>query len=250
MKDTSRRRHTSVLITCGTLLLALWVAYVFRVVVGPLLLAAALAYILEPLVQWLVRRGWKRPFAVTTILLAGLLFGLSMLGALAAGAVQFVSEFEVGAVAEVEPAPPEGVDAEPEGGGESAGGGQDEGRVFKGVEAFFAKAKDVAQDAPPWVRDSLQKLASPATWEEPAKLLLQFAQKGLSGLFNALSLLGVLLLLPVYLFYVMLELDKIWNWVRAHLPEYDREHTLRVCSRLDLPFCVCIRCGHNLNCLS
>lgn len=203
MKDTPRRRYTPVIITGGTLILALWIAYVFRVVVGPLLLAAALAYILEPLVRWLVRRGWKRPVAVTSIMLAGLLLGLSMLGAVAAGTVQFVSEL------------------------------QGEGRVFRGVEAFFAWAKDAADDAPPWVGEGLQSLTEPAMWKGPIERLLSIALEGLSGLMDALSLLGVLILLPVYLFYLMLELDKIWDWVRSHLPKYDREHTLGVLSRLN-----------------
>ena len=64
----SRPAWVVTLALAAVLLLVYW----FRGVFGPLLLALAFAYILEPLVQKLTRRGWRRPWAV------GLIFGVMM----------------------------------------------------------------------------------------------------------------------------------------------------------------------------
>jgi predicted PurR-regulated permease PerM len=85
-----RRARTAILVVTGALLCALVVVYVFRAVFLPLLLAVALAYILEPLVQWTMRRRLSRPVAVTLILAGLMLLVLGTLGWLTIETVQFV----------------------------------------------------------------------------------------------------------------------------------------------------------------
>ena len=38
--------------------------------------------------------------------------------------------------------------------------------------------------------------------------------------------------MPIYLFYVMLDLERIWSWIKSHLPARNREHTLGVLLQL------------------
>ncbi|MCH2160965.1 MAG: AI-2E family transporter [Phycisphaerales bacterium] len=54
-----------------TIVVVFWVGYAMRAITIPLLIALGLAYLFEPLIAWLGRRwGWKRRWAVSTILLA------------------------------------------------------------------------------------------------------------------------------------------------------------------------------------
>jgi predicted PurR-regulated permease PerM len=107
--------------------------------------------------------------------------------------------------------------------------------VFLGVGRFFDVAREFADSSPipDGLKAALAGLADQATWGEPARFALSFLRQGLQGLLGTLSLLGILFLLPVYLFYVMLDLQRMWEWVKAHLPEHDRDHTLRVLASLD-----------------
>jgi predicted PurR-regulated permease PerM len=71
----------------------IWLGYSLRVVTVPLLLALLLAYLFEPLVRRVTRRGWlsRQGMAVLIILTAGLLVVLPVIAGVGFGAVQAVN---------------------------------------------------------------------------------------------------------------------------------------------------------------
>jgi len=193
-----RGRRAAWIVTLA-LAAALAVIYWFRVVFGPLLLALAVAYILEPLVQKLTRRGWSRAWAVGLIFAAMLVLFLLLIVWLTVQGASLVLSLS------------------------------DPDKVLAGVG-------HVVQAAQTWVdglpleplKTKLEKLARPEVWEPMVSPVLKMFGSALQLVINGLLSLGVLVLMPLYLCYLMLDLDSIWRWIQKHLPAHNREQTLRV----------------------
>ena len=184
------------------------VVFWYRAVFIPLLLAVAIAYIVEPVIQWLVRRGCKRHWAVLILLLSLFALGLASLGWLAMETVQFVSAV-TGVVAD----------------GEAS-----KGLFTQGVRNFF---EWVDREIPGSVRGEwITQLSGMEFWQGKTKTLFTFLGQSFQSMVESVELLMVGLLMPIYLLYVMLDLERMWGWVKAHLPARNRAHTLSVLDQL------------------
>lgn len=184
------------------------VVYWYRAVFVPLLLAVAIAYIFEPLVQWFIRKGCKRFWAVTILLLSFLLVSVSSLGWLAFEVVQFVSAV-TGVVED---------------------GVATKGLFNQGVHNLF---EWIDKEIPESVRGEwTEKLSGLEFWQNKTKTLFTFLGQSFQSMLGSIELLMVGVLMPIYLFYVMLDLERIWAWIKSHLPARNREHTLGVFAQL------------------
>ncbi|MHC4514147.1 MAG: AI-2E family transporter [Planctomycetota bacterium] len=180
----------------------LCVVYWFRVVFGPLLLALAFAYILEPLVQRLTRRGWGRPWAVALIFTVMLVLFLLLMAWLALQGTSLVLSLS-----------------------------EASGRVPAGVEHVIQAARAWVEDLPPQLaplKARFDELAKPDVWKPMVLPVLKMFGGAVQLVMNGLASLGMLVLMPLYLCYLMLDLELIWQWLKRHLPAHNRDQTLRV----------------------
>lgn len=190
----------------GSLLLFLLVIYWQSQVFGPLLMAAALAYALEPLVAWLVARSWPRALAVTTVLSVLALLGVLLFVFLAVESAALLKDL-----------------------------GSESGKVRSGLQAAVDwVTQALGQDAGlhPELGDRIRNAVP--TLGEHIPAITSFLKTVVEAVINSASSLSLLILLPVYLFYLMLDLPALWSWIRANIPAYDRARSLRVCERLHL----------------
>ena len=223
-----------------------WFLWSVRAVVNPLILAYLLAFVLHPLVLTLERRGWKRRKAVNVIF-GGSALLITLLGfAIFLQGRGLAREFsrEDGLQAKVrsrvdealenhreeinwllkllpkrEPAPG------PAGGAATTGGPPVEG------------ADGTPQAPPPEEElhsDDLVQLVR--GWWEDAFTQQQKAEAaglglravGATGVFvqrvfgNVLAFLGLLVLLPIYTYFLLFELERIHSFLARYLPRRDR----------------------------
>ena len=184
-------------VVAGTVLLGLWVVYEFRAVFGPMLLAGALSYILEPLVAGLVRRRWRREFAVVgvfTMLCVAVLATVALIGWQAADTLSSAeSPLRQGLL-----------------------------QLVEQVQAVLGGARGEA------LRNKAQALLDSDASRSILKFVEDISETLIGGAASALNFLSIVFLLPVYIFYLMLILPQVWQWLLAHIPRADRERTLRV----------------------
>jgi predicted PurR-regulated permease PerM len=184
-------------VVCGTVLVGLGTAYWYRAVFGPLLLALALAYMYEPLVQRLCARGLGRRLSVTLVFLGTSAVALTVLLLLGWQASDLI--------------------------------GGNEGALRESLDRL-------AENLNALVGGELgQKLAMRAKglfdsdlWKSVLSYLGTLGTSLSEGVWSALNLLSILFLLPVYIFYLMLAMPTLWSWCVEHLPRRDRGRTLRV----------------------
>jgi predicted PurR-regulated permease PerM len=199
--------------------LVLWFAWTIRVVLNPLLLGYLCAYILHPLVVRLERRGFKRRSAVNLIFLAGMLACTLLAVALwNQGQTLMRDVFQNEALAER-------------------------------LRAQFEHAK-VAIDA--WLHKLSPEYVLPdwATLQQWFQDLVtsfgsgdgQAAQVGGAGLAavggagqwlisffgNVLSFLLLLVLVPIYAYFLLFELKRVNAFVARYLPKSERQRILRI----------------------
>ncbi len=177
------------------------VIYLTRDIFAPLLAAVALAYIFEPLVQRLVRRGQPRARAATLVFCAvsAILFGL--LAVLILQGVALVRSLSLET---------------------------DSDMVLEGFNQSIAWIKERSRSLPWGIGDQVTGLLDSENIQAVVagipKILLQI----LSGVITSVTNLSMIVLLPIYLFFIMCDLDKFWAWILAHLPARNRERSLRV----------------------
>lgn len=193
-----RGRRAAWVVTLA-LLAVLAVVYWFRVVFGPLLLALAVAYILEPLVKKLTARGWRRTWAVTLMFTVILLAFLLLVVWLAVEGTSLVLSLS-----------------------------EASGRVPEGIENLIGRAKGWLAGLPPPLQDKLAGLE----WKPVVLPVLQMFGKAAQVVINGVASLGTLVLMPLYLCYLMLDLESIWQWIKRHLPAHNRERTLNVLAEI------------------
>ncbi len=211
--------------------------YRLRGVLNPLLFAVLLAYVLNPLVNAISRRGgFSRLFGVLVVFI--LFFGISTLGALwtvpravaqVESLVNEVPGFYKKAVEWLEkneflspagPAAPAGTPSPSPGAKEAP-----PRTVETPSQQFLRQALEKA-------RDSILK-----SWEEWKENLPKHAtnavQQILTSLQGLLYVLGFCLLVPVYLFFLLLEWPQIQEWAKGMLPTAGRERMLSVIGQID-----------------
>lgn len=198
------------------LVFALWFMYYLSVVFTPLLLGLALAYILNPFVDWLEKRGLSRKSACYLVS-GGLFLGLVLL-------------------------------------------------LLLIVPIVVGQITDSAKELPRHAREFLQRLEDPETlagrvyiklsenpqlgtaleeWRRALPRQLEaFSQQILVWLGDVAkllwnmgwSLLGILLallLIPVYTFLFLLELNRIYEVLVGYIPRSVRAKTLEILGRID-----------------
>ncbi len=195
------QRHRR-LLGAAFLLLAI-VAGLWRVraILPPFLLAAVLSYLLNPLVNVLVRKGFSRLSALTFIYLA-----VFMLGAVGVGLIVPVVFSELNRLAEFLP----GYFAE-----------------LQAMSAAFQERYSQFQ-LPLAVRQSLDEAI--LTVQGQLIGLIASVAQGVLGIFTALF---SLLLAPVLSFYLVKDLEQLRAGMRRFLPRRDRAGTLDLLGEID-----------------
>ncbi|MDP6368006.1 MAG: AI-2E family transporter, partial [Planctomycetota bacterium] len=233
LQRLSPATRNAVLVLIGVCVLAF--AWQVRAVLNPLILGYLCAYIVHPLVLRLEQRGWRRRTAVNLIFMAG-----GLLLTLAAGAVVLQGRTLVTDLSTREDLAQ---------------------RIESRVEAFTerhgevlewvlpgtaepetdvdANAEDGADSAKGGLADLLTntwRTLSQEQQSEAGQAAGQAALRGAGGawnvlrrIFGSLMALGVLLvLLPVYTYFLLFELEHIHRFVRTYLPARDRSRLSHV----------------------
>lgn len=224
--------------TIALILLALlvgWFAWSVRSVLNPLILGYILAFVLHPMVLKLERRGWKRQRAVNFI------FGAFAVLILAIGSMAFfqgralVRDFF----------------------SEQGLGPKLSTRIDEALITYQDEIAWVIEHLP---RDRAQAQAAPAESAEAAQLraedlsralrewwdewlteerAMQASQAGVSaarsafgalqGIFGSvMEFFGLLILLPIYTWFLLFELERIHRFIARYLPRKDRERIVRI----------------------
>lgn len=234
---TARGRHWArfVLIAAAILLL-LWIAFLLRTVLTPLLAALALAYIFNPLITHLQRWHIRRIVSVTLlyIVMTTLLLtaGVVLTGRVISQATDLRDQFPVYVDAAtdwlrrnpyLQPAD-----------------------VLSGWVGVPSAASAPASQEAPAVSSLLtsQPASAPATDDFWLSLKPVIREHGLAALnatvafmqkafFNAYTLLALLVLVPMYTFFFLWRFNDIVAAVRAHLPAAYRDGIVHVCRTID-----------------
>ncbi len=217
------RRNLALLLLAA---LFAWFAWSIRSVLNPLLLGYLCAFILHPLVQRIERLGLSRRIAVNLTFVGGflaasaILLGLTLqIRSLAIEVYESATVEDRPAVAETEP-----LDVQQ--------------RLQARLDEFSVSLKKIGIDLGPiQVPDmsQLRELASEFLKEHGD----QAAGAGLRGvrfllafLGRLLKLAGLFILLPLYTYYFLFELERINAFVRRHLPRRDRARIAGVGERI------------------
>lgn len=218
-------------------LLLAWFCWVVRSVLNPLILGYLLAFILHPLVLRLEKRGWTRGKAVNVI------FGTFAVGLLLLGtAVFFQGRSLVTSFASDEGFGKK-IDARID---EAIQGHQKE---LQWLVALLPQRPGAEPAAPPGAEprpapavssDDLWKLAR-EWWQnylsegqrskvgelgvQAGQLAWVFVQRVFGGV---LELLGLIVLWPIYTYFLLFELERIHTFVKRYLPHQERDRIVRI----------------------
>ncbi|MFQ5504907.1 MAG: AI-2E family transporter [Planctomycetota bacterium] len=210
-------RRNVLLVLSGTVLAVLVLTYYLRSVFGPVLLALGLAYVLDPLVRKGTSFGFSRGMAVALVFSVFLATG-------GAGVWFLVNQgIELFHAAIGDPSDP----------------------LQKGfLIDLNQKVGDFLSaqfpSLPERVRDYVYQfdLERAYTVVATASDLLAEFGKGLSGLVNLISFF---VLVPIYLYYLMLDLPKLFGWIQEHLPGRQRERLVKVAREIHLGLAAFLR---------
>src|SRR5882724_7609617 len=232
--------------------LVLWLAYESRAVVTPLLLALLLAYILNPIVRFLERRGLSRGAASACVVLVALAALVAVVGAaatqLAREAGAFYKDVAGEPSAPVESraellrtlTPPDVplvretdwnhrtiVYVDRDGDGRYAPGyaaqalaKMQEGLRGSAFEKSLGKGIDGLAQFGPKVAESASAFLSG---------LVKTGQTVLSGIFG---LLTITILFPIYLYYSLVSLSHVYDVTVRHLPESQRPRIVDILGKI------------------
>ena len=218
LRKISPRTRNGLLALVGILLLAF--AWMVRSVLNPLIAAYFLAFVLHPLVLRLQNYGWSRKRAVNTIFLtAFLVFGSVSFGI----GVQAIQYSQAVSSEEWQRAQVTKMDAFLERHRETLVSVRDAlgypmqdgeainvSSLYEDVREEFAKASNLAEEA------------DPGATRAP---LLKFVL-GLFG--DLIALLSFLVLLPIYTYFLLFELERVHTFVQRYVPRHQRAKVSRV----------------------
>ncbi len=173
-------------------------------VFGPLLAAAALAWTTNPLVERLERRGWKRGTAIALVC-SGIFVVVAGLSALLIGeAVGFVSALD-----------------QPD--GPLAGG-------IRGLQDLVAQF--LPEDLQARLREWVGSISGSESMQRLGRGLSQVAQSALAVFSTVFSVVGAVVLLPVYFVYLLIDLPVLQQWLRDRIPLRRRDRHERVLTEI------------------
>ncbi len=244
-------------------LLVLWLAYQARAVVTPLLVALVLAYILDPVARLLERRGLSRTVASATIVVVVL---AALVTVVAVAATRFAGEATAfyDDVAG-EPSADAGASREfinrMEAGETSPEARNEIAKRILHAEwekrpiVYFDSDGDLAY-RPGYAAMALDKIHAALAderWATPLKQALdgvsqfgpkiaQSANAVLSGLVEGgravftgiIGLLTIAVLFPIYLFYSLVNLSRVYDVAVRHLPEGQRARIVDILEKIHL----------------
>lgn len=225
-----------------------WFCWIVRSVLNPLILGYLLAFILHPLVLRLEKRGWSRRKAVNVIF-GAFAMALCLLGAAVFfQARSFVSSF----------ASDEGLGAKIDARFEEAV--RDHQKEIQWVLALLPKR--AASEAPPGGTPTApsaesasgpnSQVAATLSWTEIQRMILdawqnylnedqrgkmgelglqagQFILLFLQRVFGGvLAFLGLVVLWPIYTYFLLFELERIHTFVKRYLPYQERDRIVRI----------------------
>ncbi len=216
-------RFIGLLVVLGLLC---WLAYRLRAVFTPLLVAAVIAYMLNPIVSWLERvRRVPR--------LVGVIVTSLVIGGLLVGGGFYLTTLVVAQLSELQDRVPAYVQAA--------------GRWInhlQGTESRASAAEPVSPESRPNQGVQLADPVQPRTphwwtWAEPllrehGVALAKSALNRMGAVFaSAGSLLALLVLIPVFSFYFLWRFDDIVRRLRDHLPAAYRGVAVDVARTID-----------------
>jgi predicted PurR-regulated permease PerM len=215
LQGAARRRV--VLFVAAIVLAILLLGYWLRSIIGPVLLALALAYVLDPMVRRLNAMRLGRPMAVF------LVFVLFM--AIGGLAIWFLldqgTEFYYAAFGREAPDHPL---HEP---GFLFGLGD---RVANFLELQFPSFFEDEERAKLLV--DIRERLSPESIKETMKGTVNFLESIGEGVLTLVNVLSILVLVPIYLFYFMLDWPGIVRWIKGHLPGRYRRRVVETVQRI------------------
>jgi predicted PurR-regulated permease PerM len=209
-------------------LLVLWFAWEIRAVLNPLLLGYLCAHIVHPLVERLVERGLSRRSAVNLVFLLGFLsvvaagFGLWQQGSTLVGEITSNPDLASNVQKEIVSA-------------------HASAQAFVDRHVPGVKLPGLDELAV-WLRDALAQLvsssqagpaadgAAAAPAAAPAGAgRAEFASNTVRGFFGGLlAFTGLLVLVPLYTYFLLFELERVHKFVRRYLPRTQRARISRV----------------------
>jgi predicted PurR-regulated permease PerM len=239
-----RTKRNIVLIGLGVLIL--WFSWSIRSVLNPLLIGYLCAFILHPFVVRVEQLGLSKRSAVNLIFFSG------FVGATLLAFVLFLQTrglaLEVVAGIRPETTTEQGEAGAPAIPGESVASESEEKRPFaerlgERLEAFTEKVRDtLGIDLGPVpelesrvVTDFALAFLSEHQ-EETTDIGLQAAQRSVSFLSRLLggviAVGGLIVLVPLYAYFLLFELGRLHRFVKRYLPKRDREHLAEVADQI------------------
>lgn len=207
------------LILIGLLLIAVGV-YFLAGIIAPFLVALVVAYVLNPLARLLERRKIPRPYAVLTIFVGGLLLSIIVVIPTTLTVLSEGSELSARA-ADLD--------------------------VQKLAERYRAQGRDMVEEIRlrfgeiPFLKDNIDQWLSSEKLHAWAAQLVVSIKDLFVGLFKRLfslilsafsGVMGVFLI-PLFTFYILVDLDLLYAKMVMLIPKLYRESTLRVLGDVD-----------------
>lgn len=193
----------------GGLIVLVAILYALRAVFTPILIAAAIAYVVNPLITWVVRtRRIPRLYVVIT---AFVLLGVLVVGGGFYGGSRTIAQLaqfqdQIGHYARLlvaSIATPDGDPAE-------------------------AATQPATSPAAQW-----QAYLVPLVQEHGSAVATSVLRNVLGFFSNVFNLLSLLILVPVFTFVFLLHFNEIITTLRDHLPAAQRDHVVHIVSTID-----------------
>lgn len=214
--------------------LLVWFCWSVRSVLNPLILAYLLAFILHPLVLSLERRGWKRRTAVNTIF-GGFAVAISLLVLVIVSQGRAMVEDltkEQGFSTQLRERIDEGLHAHRDkidwilklfhrDTGETAPDGETPLAAAGQIESYEDLQRVLKQALDEWVQGGHAAEAG----KDAANVAIPFLKRVFGG---AMQFLGVLILLPIYTWFLLFELERIHGFVQRYLPQRERGRLVKI----------------------
>lgn len=213
------------------ILLGAFLAYLLAGIIAPVLVSLVLAYILNPMVRFLEARKLPRPWAVLTLYVVGTLLGILILIPLV---LQILSE------------------------GHELANRLSVINVDQLTIEYKNQLRDLYQQNSqrPWLQPYLEMSFSSEKVQDLAAravvlfkdLALQFSKKILGFVFSAFSSVATLMLLPLLTFYILVDLDLVYQRGLMLVPSVYRPSVERIGHDIDTILSAFLR-GQILSCL-